>query len=1366
MLEGFLPFRSIRGVCDIKLTEPSLAFFVAEALGFRIGSVDIPPSAFRSCMESLFPAASFNSASCSAKRKRVAPDLVIIDYAWVTDPIRLRSTRPHLSKYWTTRRVPHLVCNVNGDGILPPPDWTIFTRGFDHFAMGGSTDGFHSVILLVPDCLASTHSDNRSVPRQPWMPLHGSLNPVTGADFAESPTPPDRVGPEVYWENGVVMPYGLFPAHDLTADVRVTCVYNTPSFWGTRRLSPVELADLYDVPLRVQEYAVANGSHLLLAEFLRATPGKTLLLGCDFLLTGCVRGGWGVATTLERAKPFELIPAKVFESDPQAEAIHKAAWNNFKEGERLEEVRKQDGQKADDATVPVALWDSMFLLTRREDTGVNQIPLVQDWRKGLELFRTGMIKAWRRIHLHSWIRSMYSRLPPDFVDNFPPSRASSWVSWRPVLGAKIRVRCSKGEWLIRQHTYDVKYEWAKGRINGRSQYQKWHKNRRSHPSLSRSLDPGRDCIRRASGATWWEWNAGSSLFFWNWPTKTHRLWAMEGQPHFELGPMPRFTAPQKKAKIPEHMEKMKEKVMKVRERLYIEGGAGDEVKSLTHMFCVPKGSSDIRMVYNGTSCGLNDVLWAPHFGLPIMQHTLRSLLPGYYQCDMDVGEMFLNFPLHPDVRPYSGVDVTYMRNDPRERDPWEMDRKNKWERWARNFMGLTDSPYRSLQLMIKAKFLAYGDRTLVDNPFRWKIVKLNLPGSATYNAKLPWVMKLREDGQLACEVYVYVDDGRITGHNKVECWKATRQFCASLQKLGIQDASRKRTEPSLMPGPWAGTVVHTETEVVATVTQVKWLKTQGLIEELKDLLQKDPEHIPHKRLEQIRGFLIYVARTYKWVDPYLKGIHQTLDGWREGYKKDGWKVPKKSNRAQVWEWELEEWLEVKEEDLPEPEDPETPEMVAAAARLSSDLTALSRLFAGDVPAVQTCRATSSLVALYMVGDASGQGLGSALWDEKLIHYQAANWAPKLGAKSSNWREARNLASRILALGKEGKLDGKELFVLTDNAVFEGTFYKGHSSNRDLHELVLDMRVMERETGCVLHIIHIAGTRMKASGIDGLSRGDFLDGMMKGEDPLQYVPLDKGAVERSGKRVEEWIRSWWKSSDGGPGLGQEDLRLMSPGDWFSTYDISEPRLWSPPPSAMETVVELFNEDRLVNPHIPHVFVLPRLMTHLWRKQLRKDADLMFEVAPGSPFWPKCMHEPLIVLIVLPIGFVPHYRGPWSLQGSGLTLELGEQLRTGFKRPEEHGREEFHDLESPVSAMWEEPEQWSGDILRQFLAEQERFPPVSSCMVRRVLPGVGGGSVPDSKRPRRGRRKRRPGNRGGIGDEVPPGKKRRFHNGDSI
>jgi hypothetical protein len=39
------------------------------------------------------------------------------------------------------------------------------------------------------------------------------------------------------------------------------------------------------------------------------------------------------------------------------------------------------------------------------------------------------------------------------------------------------------------------------------------------------------------------------------------------------------------------------------------------VVNLLQSFAVPKGEADILVVFNGTSCGLNDALWSPNFYL-------------------------------------------------------------------------------------------------------------------------------------------------------------------------------------------------------------------------------------------------------------------------------------------------------------------------------------------------------------------------------------------------------------------------------------------------------------------------------------------------------------------------------------------------------------------------------------------------------------------------------------------------------------------------------------------------------------------------------------------------------------------------------
>ena len=68
--------------------------------------------------------------------------------------------------------------------------------------------------------------------------------------------------------------------------------------------------------------------------------------------------------------------------------------------------------------------------------------------------------------------------------------------------------------------------------------------------------------------------------------------------------------------------------------MYIDPGT---MLILSHMFHVCKVFNDIWIAYNGTSCGLNLALWAPYFGLAIVQHTICALLPGYSLCDMEVG---------------------------------------------------------------------------------------------------------------------------------------------------------------------------------------------------------------------------------------------------------------------------------------------------------------------------------------------------------------------------------------------------------------------------------------------------------------------------------------------------------------------------------------------------------------------------------------------------------------------------------------------------------------------------------------------------------------------------------------------------------
>jgi hypothetical protein len=63
------------------------------------------------------------------------------------------------------------------------------------------------------------------------------------------------------------------------------------------------------------------------------------------------------------------------------------------------------------------------------------------------------------------------------------------------------------------------------------------------------------------------------------------------------------------------------------------------------------------MVYDAMQPGLNQALWSPTFPLPGADALTDLLDAGAWMADMDMGEMFLNFPLDLALQPYCGVDL-------------------------------------------------------------------------------------------------------------------------------------------------------------------------------------------------------------------------------------------------------------------------------------------------------------------------------------------------------------------------------------------------------------------------------------------------------------------------------------------------------------------------------------------------------------------------------------------------------------------------------------------------------------------------------------------------------------------------------------
>jgi hypothetical protein len=95
---------------------------------------------------------------------------------------------------------------------------------------------------------------------------------------------------------------------------------------------------------------------------------------------------------------------------------------------------------------------------------------------------------------------------------------------------------------------------------------------------------------------------------------------------------------------------------------------------------------------------------------------------------------------------------------------------------------------------------------------------------------------------------------------------------------------------------------------------------------------------------------------------------------------------------------------------------------------------------------------------------------------------------------------------------------------------------------------------------------------------------------------------------------------------------------------------------PPPAAADVALEELRKALIKRQTSTHLFIVPRLLTPEWRRQLNKAADLMFFVDPGPGYWPKDMYEPLTFGFVFPFLTVP----PWQLRSTPKMLQLARTL----------------------------------------------------------------------------------------------------------
>ena len=753
-------------------------------------------------------------------------------------------------------------------------------------------------------------------------------------------------------------------------------------------------------------------------------------------------------------------------------------------------------------------------------------------------------------------------------------------------------------------------------------------------------DDAWDCLTRCFRSTWWAWDNGSRPLFWRWP-KDYQISVQYGVPVWFRSTVKKWTCKQKGSSNIRTNELIREKLTNIRTKGYVESG---NIFSLMSYFNVPKGKDDIRMVYDGTKSGLNDSLWAPWFPLPTVEGLIRSLEPGFSMADNDVGEMFHNFVLHKDLRTCCGLDVTPYFGD---------GKKVIWERWTRLAMGLRNSPYNAVQGMMIAKEVILGDRLDQRNIFRWQEVMVNLPGALGYDPGKSWIRKVRDTGVTAADLFIYVDDIRTSAPTQNEAWTAAQRTSSILGSLGLQDASRKRREPGQETGAWTGSVVWTSNnKLVVLTTQDKWDKTKSHLLWIRENMN-NPQGIDSKQLQSIRGFLVYIARTYTSFVPYLKGIHATIDSWRPGRSGDGWKY--QESKPSILTDAEEMWADSKlgMDQINTKE----PKYVFPVPRLADDIHCLIELTESTLPPHRKVRMNKDGRVIYGFGDASKQGFGvSVETSDKSISWRSGKFVSIIQEQSSNFRELLNLVEYIEEAFNEGLLDNCELFMFTDNATAEAAYFKGSSKSESLFKLVLRLRKIEMSGKCIIHMIHIAGTRMIWQGTDGLSRGDRNAGVMAGQSMLSFVPLHLSAGQRSSTLIK-WCTSW-----GAPGDNNNlPMKILDIKDWYLAMVDTAVYVWIPPPAIADVAGELMAQAIHKRPTSTHIFICPRLMTARWMRLVLKATDVLWTIPLGSEIWDVTNHEPLLLAISFPLS----RDRPWKHRGTSYMEHQSKLVQAMFK-----------------------------------------------------------------------------------------------------
>ena len=123
---------------------------------------------------------------------------------------------------------------------------------------------------------------------------------------------------------------------------------------------------------------------------------------------------------------------------------------------------------------------------------------------------------------------------------------------------------------------------------------------------------------------------------------------------------------------------------------------------------------------------------------------LRTLSFGHRMVDIDLGEHFLNHPIHDKLIKLSAVDLTPFKEHIKKELPGlleaqELSKNHVFGAWTRAWMGAKPSPEWAVRFYYIADEFVRGNDQDPSNPFFFDQVIINAVGAPNFNPALSWV---------------------------------------------------------------------------------------------------------------------------------------------------------------------------------------------------------------------------------------------------------------------------------------------------------------------------------------------------------------------------------------------------------------------------------------------------------------------------------------------------------------------------------------------------------------------------------------------------------------------------------------------------